>query len=277
MFMKKIEILMIVLTFSLNCFAQEGGIIYEGNPSPNTFCVNYPPGGRNIDFDGDSISDFQAIVTFYKWIHVEAFPLDSWQFYHTKDFYGNIVSLSVGDTLMTLPAEKWKNGPEDPWGTLDGPRIYVWEGVSVDSTIAAVRKPVEDGFCYGWIRFTVIGDTPSSTPPNNTTLIIHDYAYCTIPNYPLRAGQTDLNWGVEEDSEPFVAIHPNPANVSFTITGAQLAEARLYSVTGQLVATKQGNGTESLTMDISDLPSGLYFVTAIGKDGQKCVRKVVKQ
>ncbi|MCQ2321542.1 MAG: T9SS type A sorting domain-containing protein [Bacteroidales bacterium] len=56
-----------------------------------------------------------------------------------------------------------------------------------------------------------------------------------------------------------------------------MAEARLYSVTGQLVATKQGNGTESLTVDVSGLPSGLYFVTAIGEDGSRSELKVVKE
>ena len=46
---------------------------------------------------------------------------------------------------------------------------------------------------------------------------------------------------------------------------------------GQLVAAKQGNGTESLTVDVSGLPSGLYFVAAIGEDGSRSVQKVVKE
>lgn len=89
-------------------------------------------------------------------------------------------------------------------------------------------------------------------------------------------GSLGTNEVITADRETIFA-YPNPFKENITLIGEQIAEVRLYSITGQLVATKQGEGTESLTVDISDLPSGLYFVTAIGKDGRKCVQKVVKQ
>jgi hypothetical protein len=42
------------------------------------------------------------------------------------------------------------------------------------------------------------------------------------------------------------------------------------------VATATGEG-ERLTVDLSGLPSGIYFVNVTDKEGRKCVRKVVKE
>ena len=129
----------------------------------------------------------------------------------------------------------------------------------------------EGNYYYGWFR------TYTVKQGDDKRWCFDKYAYCTIPDYPLRWGQTELNTSVDENSEGVFAVYPNPAKQSVTLIGQQIAEARLYSVTGQLVATKQGEGTESLTMDISGLPSGLYFVAVISRDGRKCVKKVVKE
>lgn len=148
----------------------------------------------------------------------------------------------------------------------------------------AIRHLTDNGYCYGWMKVSYgvewwedKGKGQESGWHSKGYLILDSQCYCTIPDYPLRWGQTEISTGVGENSEGVFAVYPNPAKQSVTLIGQQIAEARLYSVTGQLVATKPGNGTESLTMDVSGLPSGLYFVTAIGEDGSRSVLKVVKE
>ena len=51
---------------------------------------------------------------------------------------------------------------------------------------------------------------------------------------------------------------------------------RVINTLGQCVATVKGEG-EQLTLDISNLPAGVYFVNITNKDGRKCVRKVLKE
>jgi hypothetical protein len=58
--------------------------------------------------------------------------------------------------------------------------------------------------------------------------------------------------------------------------GKDLKAAEVVNALGQCVATAQGEG-ERLTVDISSLPTGVYFVNITDNEGRKCVRKVVKE
>jgi hypothetical protein len=50
----------------------------------------------------------------------------------------------------------------------------------------------------------------------------------------------------------------------------------VFNTLGQSVATAKGEG-ERLTVDISNLPAGIYFVNITDGEGRKCVKKVVKE
>lgn len=253
-------------------FCQQEGINYVGNPSPSIIHAIEQPRVGWYDFDCNQTDDFWIGVVNYRFYHVECFTLGSWQFYHSLDV--------SSDTISTLPETKWKDAPDNPWSRerdITDPRIYIMEGESVDSIIVAVRQPVNGSFCYGWLRFSVIGDGPSSTPPNNTTCIIHDYAFCNIPGYPLRAGQTNLTWGVDENnSNVFATVHPNPTSKIITITGESLKSAIVANIFGQRVAEANGEGN-TLRIDLTALPAGIYFVAITDNEGRKCAQKVVKE
>ena len=274
--MKKV-ILFTFFTMILKAgLCQLNGIYYVNTPFPNILRLDTGQNTATYDFDDNGDKDFWIGIVNYRWYHVEGYTLGDWQFYN-EDFLWNQF-VNEGDTLSMLQESYWRNAPEKLLGRKDRiNRIYVWEGESVDSVIVAVRKPVNEDFYYGWVRFSVIGDGPSSTLPNNTTCIIHDYAYCTIPNYPLRAGQTSLSWGMDENaSVTFATIHPNPTTGLVTIVGKDLNQAEVVNMLGQCVTAAQGKG-ETLQIDISNLPTGVYFVNVTDGEGRKCVRKVVKE
>ena len=81
---------------------------------------------------------------------------------------------------------------------------------------------------------------------------------------------------LEEKENLVCDLYPNPTNAQVTITGKDIKQAEVFNTFGQRVATAQG-GDERITVDISALPAGVYFVNVTDKDGRKCVRKVVKE
>ena len=109
------------------------------------------------------------------------------------------------------------------------------------------------------------------------TFHILESAFCTIPDYPLMWGQTNLT-GIEENEESsaFATLFPNPTNGIVTIAGENLQQAEIINIFGQQVLSVQGKGNE-LRIDMAALPAGVYFVTVTNEEGLKCVRKVVKE
>ncbi len=74
-----------------------------------------------------------------------------------------------------------------------------------------------------------------------------------------------VNEGIADMAPKTMAIYPNPANSSITISTSQAATANIYNTLGQLVATLPTNGA----IDISMLPAGVYYVVATGKTMQR--------
>ena len=81
---------------------------------------------------------------------------------------------------------------------------------------------------------------------------------------------------LEENENLVCTAHPNPTTGQVTISGTNLKQAKVINTLGQCVATVKGEG-EQFTLDISNLPAGVYFVNITDGEGRKCVRKVVKE
>jgi hypothetical protein len=274
--MKKILLIMTLAVILTTAFAQQGEIIYVENPSPNLLQPIIGPGYALYDFDANGTQDLWIGVPNYYWYCVRAFTVGDMQYYskHMDQF------VHPGDTLALIPESCWYNAPEDPWGektSKDGPTIIVDYGEDVDSAFIGVRRPVEGGYCYGWMRISTEVDN-AAYPNNESKCYIHDYAFCTDPNYPFRAGQTSFDWGEIKETESigFASIRPNPTNGLVTVTGDNLRQAEVLNVLGQKVLTERGEGNE-FHIDMAALPAGVYFVNITDEEGRQCVRKVVKE
>ena len=176
--------------------------------------------------------------------------------------------LHLGDTITNC--EEW---PHPDYN------LYINESSGAfPNQYVCMRYQVEDGYCYGWVYFSVKFYEPAPIyGPYYADVVLHEMAYCTIPNYPLRVGQTSFEWEVDENEAlAFATIHPNPTTGLVTITGKNLKQAEVLNTLGQCVATTQGQG-ETLQINIANLPTGIYFVRVSDEEGRKCVRKVVKE
>ncbi|NMB41991.1 MAG: T9SS type A sorting domain-containing protein, partial [Firmicutes bacterium] len=83
----------------------------------------------------------------------------------------------------------------------------------------------------------------------------------------------DSNMGISEvGSQPKIAVYPNPTNgqINFSMP----ANAQLTNIAGQVVANK----TNTSSLDLTNLPSGVYFLTLTNDNRQIIQRsKIVKE
>lgn len=290
--MKRTFIITVVALFlSTGMKAQEGEIIYENHFEPDVIYANYhnsTPYYKFFDFDKDGTDDLVLIWIAYKFWHITGYTYNDWWYYSDQvpcNIY--VIDSNTGDTVWfchynigdIIPVctsgeheNRWHPAPENP----DEQAAY-FAGLSnnsEDSTMIAFRKPVDEGWCYGWIRISVDGHDVGLS---NRKCTIHDYAYCTVPNYPLRFGQTSFDWNViENPSKPFASLHPNPTTGLVTIKGDHLLRAEVFNILGQKVASDE-NLNGQLTLDIGNLPPGVYLVSVTNSEGKTYAEKIVKQ
>ena len=77
-----------------------------------------------------------------------------------------------------------------------------------------------------------------------------------------------------------ILVYPNPANTELTITSPrEINEITISNMLGQAITVPHQSSIENkeITINITGLLLGIYFVTVTDIDGQKTVRKIVKQ
>lgn len=247
--MKKTLLFITAMLFCSFAFAQQGEIIYT-DFDPDLTLVQGINSNDSImlDIDYDDVYDLKFGLVYYHFEFPVYTALNGWSICQVNDS----TDLTT-DTLSWLP--------------------YIDYGFT---NYFGLKKVVGENCYYGWL-YTYDGQTKNNKGTKAGTLFIDRMAYCTIPNYPLRAGQTSLTDDiVENEAAAFATLHPNPTTGQVTITGKDLKKAEVVNTLGQREAAVAGEG-ERITVDISRLPAGVYFVNVTDKDGRKCVRKVVKE
>lgn len=79
-----------------------------------------------------------------------------------------------------------------------------------------------------------------------------------------------------KEDQSTLTIVPNPTSSVVTIAGTDLYEVNIYNTVGQMVVSKNVNG-ESVSLDLSEMPSGLYFIHVVDRNGSSSVRRLLKQ
>lgn len=250
--MKKRLILLssvLMLAFSVAC-AQSSDIIYR-DFDPDSILVITNSGVMFIDLDGYNQPDIRMS---YYITSPAVFP-------YIESCYPDSISLCVTEPDGILSEiEEWTS-------------ILDFE-IVLASHHYGFRIKHDNRYIYGWFETYLEWDTPKD---RRTVYWGFDrVAYCTIPNYPLRWGQTSLTGVEENEASAFAVVHPNPTTGLVAITGENLKQAEAFNTLGQKVLNAQGEGNE-LHIDMVALPAGIYFVNVTDEEGRRCVRKVVKQ
>lgn len=233
--------------------AQSGTIRHTHFDPPMTLLGQLNSDTLTMDFNQDDIADLGICWLGYPWTPYIV-PV------HTNCDY---LIHDVGDTSsMSSPNLQWQHNN----GYISFEDEYEW----------CVRLKKGNDYYYGWAYTGAFSEPNPGMPHNKIYIAIYDLAYCTIPNYPLKWGQTSIQLDIEENSViSILSLYPNPTKDIVTLISQHIKLAEVYNIFGQRVATAMGH--ERLILNLSGQPSGVYFVNVTDEEGRKCVRKVVKE
>lgn len=271
------------MMFSMSAKAQ---IIYtDVNPDSVVSVVAYPSMiNYNIDLNNDGINDYQ-ITCARSYATCGGFGSRAFRSY--VSVYALNSNSVIAVTNSANPRAMNFNDSILPGLSLSdtGYFRYVLSGFNCGSTILGVWPNSTEHFLglklivgantyYGWLRMQVFVGSP-------TTCTIKDYAYNSISNQPILAGETGTGTtGISENSFSSINLFPNPASNHFTIdlsSNNKKVEVAITDITGKIIYQKASDLENRIEVNTSEFADGIYFVQiqAAGFIGTK--RLVVKK
>lgn len=101
---------------------------------------------------------------------------------------------------------------------------------------------------------------------------IHDNFYSDTVHFTV-----SLCTGIEESqNSKAMKLMPNPASHSVTVTASELTEVKLTDLSGRLIRSLVPANSDRAVLEVADLPSGIYLVTAIDAEGTVQVERLMK-
>jgi len=155
----------------------------------------------------------------------------------------NLVA-NFAQNTHTIHATAGANGIITPSGT-----ITVAHGANQSfSMIPDSDYEIQDVYIDG----NPVGPMTSYTFTNVTT---DHYIHVTFTNLV----------GIKENNDFATVIYPNPTTGIVNIKCNEAAQVNVFNAFGQLLLTQSTNGNDQETIDISNLPNGIYLIQMIGE------------
>ncbi len=150
--------------------------------------------------------------------------------------------------------------------------LVTWRFDNIFLNPESIDEPGSHGYIY--FRVKPLVTTPGTVIPNNVN-IYFDYNPAVTTNTWQTEFVTALgNQAFASDS---FMLYPNPAKSRITIEdgNVMLQSARIYDITGKLVAVKDKISSTSATIDVAGLASGAYFTEITSTAGERIVKKLI--
>ena len=110
---------------------------------------------------------------------------------------------------------------------------------------------------YGWVRLRV------DVTQSYASLIVIDYAYNSIPNQTILAGQTVATGVIENYFAASIHLFPNPATNNLTIelpNANEKFEIIIADITGKIIYSIEAIERQNLEVNSKDFAAGIYVV-----------------
>jgi len=94
--------------------------------------------------------------------------------------------------------------------------------------------------------------------------------FLITPNNQTQEMKTVIN----ETTKQYVSVYPNPSKGNFIITGKQLNRIEIIGLDGKMLKTQIPSSNMS-SINVSDIPTGIYFLKAITIDDKIHIQKII--
>jgi hypothetical protein len=227
----------------------------------------------NLDLNNDANNDFILIAYYYgpaqkdevTYSYATASPLNG---NAVKDTLVNSAYVSIPLQFNTvidsnqLLQQYWQTtASQSLKNVVDGRGVVrdtVWGLWDSLSDYYLGLRLLQSGLTYyGWVRVRV--DVTSSS----ASIIVRDYAYNSIANEPILAGQTTATGVIENYFAASINIFPNPAANHLTIELPSTNDnyvVTIADITGRKIYSTAANGTQKIEANIKDYAAGVYIV-----------------
>lgn len=128
---------------------------------------------------------------------------------------------------------------------------------NVNGKYLALKIQVGTDFYYGWIKLGVALDNYL------VTIKIMEYAYNSIPNQPILAGQTMTTGLIDNSFASSIDLYPNPADNHLTIdfgSNNKKVGVNIFDIAGKIMYSTTASETQKIEVDTKDFAGGIYVV-----------------
>ena len=271
----------LVLFFNAGNDTSEDMLYYIDNlrftPAPYTDCIlNFDNAGFESEFFG-IFPDDQTVA-----VNIIDNPDPSG--INTSDRVGEFIELASGTqpwggAFFTLPAPIFVNGPKVV-------TMKVWAPVAGDIAIKLENSPngapntgdviVTNDVTNEWVELSFdVSVVPDDAEYSTFTLIMNIGEIPTQDNIfyfddvAIDGRSCDLTTGVF--SAPTVRrldVFPNPVSAELTVRGTrEVRRLEVHNLLGHRLTTRALDGSESARLDVGQLPTGMYLLTAYDRNG----------
>jgi hypothetical protein len=84
-----------------------------------------------------------------------------------------------------------------------------------------------------------------------------------------------ITLGIDDYDLSGIEVFPNPTNHILNIKGGEMQRIDIYNADGQLIYTKQNDGSGLMQVDVSRYAAGQYFVKVLLSDGRTATKKFI--
>ncbi len=293
---KKLFVFMLLVSVMFSLTVAKAQIIYTDVIPDSTMYCNAPtlPCNKtyNLDLNNDANNDF--ILKSHAWnFMVGGIPYDNGV--SVSPLNGNAVkdTLVSSDTVsipLQLNAVIDNNLlSQQSWQTsgLNSMKNTAWNGSghgmghsshglwdNLSDYYLGLRLLQSGQTYYGWIRLRVDVTT------GYASIIIRDYAYNSIPNQPILAGQTIATGIIENSFASSINLFPNPANNHLTIdlgNNYKKAEVTITDITGKIIYTTLSRNTQNVEVNTQEFATGIYVVQIQSEDLIETKKLILKK
>lgn len=180
-----------------------------------------------------------------------------------------VQNLHGGGSVDLQMAELFWNAPENgSTGTLTGYDVYR-DGVKINDALVVETEFLD----WGNGEPQVMGDLiPYETYTYYVEAVYDDGCTSQCDPIEVKIEQSD---NVEENSNVNVEVYPNPAESLVNVTAEGLRNVELIDMMGRVISRNESSEA-MMTIDLSNLTSGIYFLRVMTEAGVSLQRIAVK-